>query len=244
MVSALASPAAPVLSDADVASFRARGYLAVESLVPGDELEALRALYDAILADRQVLSLHFEGGGRIHQVLSPDLRYPALRETASFARARSLACRLLGIAERELDGFFTHLIYKPAGAGRDTPWHQDEAYWNEPDTRADSLSVWIPLDPVTVESGCMQFVPGSHAHDVLPHARLGGFPPLLRVEGVDVSGAVACPLPAGGATVHHCRTVHATGPNRADVERRAWSIAFHAPRARRERPLPRPWLLG
>lgn len=43
-----------------------------------------------------------------------------------------------------------------------TPWYQDEAYWlpEIPDRR--SNSVWLALDDVTLESGCMWFVPGSH----------------------------------------------------------------------------------
>lgn len=234
---------APALADAQVAAFAADGYLAIERLASDAEIAHLRALYDRILADPRVLSLRFDGGG-IHQVMSPDVPYPELRETETFRAGRRLACQLLGIAEDELHGFFTHLIYKPPRSRRDTPWHQDEAYWHDVDTLAHSLSVWIPLDPVVAESGCMQFLPGSHASDVRRHRRLPGLPPLIVCdEATALEGAaVACPLAPGGATFHHCRTLHTTAANTSVTPRRAWSLAFHAKPARRTAPLAKPWL--
>ncbi len=232
------------LAPAQVEFFRANGYLAIPKLADEAELASLCELYARILADRRAFQVTFEGGGRLQQVMSPEVLYPELRETESFRTARALACQLLGIEGGELDGFFTHLIYKPMGEGRDTPWHQDEAYWDNAAFLAHSLSVWLPLDPVTVESGCMQFVPGSHAGDVLPHRYQAGVQPLTLDGEVDLSAAVACPLPAGGATFHHCRTLHYTGPNTSGVERRAWSLAFHAKPARRAAPVARPWLAG
>ena len=37
----------------------------------------------------------------------------------------------------------------------------------------------------------------------------------------NVSEAVACPVAAGEAIVHHCRTLHSAGPNKTDKPRRA-----------------------
>jgi ectoine hydroxylase-related dioxygenase (phytanoyl-CoA dioxygenase family) len=65
----------------------------------------------------------------------------------------------------------------------------------------------------------MHFLPGSHALDVLRYRQPPGVEPLVLDEPVDLSGAVACPIPAGGATFHHCRTLHYTGTNRSDVPR-------------------------
>ncbi len=230
------------LTARQVERFWSCGYLALDRIAGAREVAKLRALYDRILADPKVLSIRFDGGG-IHQVMSPDVQYPELRETSTFKGGRRLACQLLGVAEDELEGFFTHMVYKPPRSGRDTPWHQDEAYWNNVETVARSLSVWMPLDPVRAESGCMQFVPGSHATDVRRHRRECEIPPLLVVdENVDLARAVACPLAPGGATLHHCRTLHYTAPNRSDTPRRAWSLAFHAKAALRDAPLPKPWL--
>jgi len=80
----------------------------------------------------------------------------------------------------------------------------------------------IPLRAATLENGCMQFVPGTHRQEVLPHYLFGNDPRIIGLE-VDsperlTAGAVACPIPAGGAAVHHSRMLHFTGPNRSDQQ--------------------------
>ena len=59
-------------------------------------------------------------------------------------------------------------------------------------------------------------------------------PALDCSEGVDSSAAVPCPLEAGGAVVHHWRTLHHAGPNQTDTARFAYILAF------RGRPGPTP----
>ena len=101
------------------------------------------------------------------------------------------------------------MIYKPAKYGAETPWHQDEAYW-DPEVFSNGLSVWMPLDSVMKESGCMQFIPGSHKGDVKWHRHIDDNPLVhgLMTDDVDPSEAIACPLPAGGATFHHLSLIH------------------------------------
>src|ERR1044072_119689 len=129
------------------------------------------------------------------------------------------------------------MIFKPAQIGAETPWHQDQAYW-DPEYDYNSMSVWIPLQQATVENGCMWFVPGSHRLDIHTHQSIGGDTRIHGLEalGADVSSAVACPLPAGGATFHHCKTLHYTGPNQSDTPRRAYIIGAGTPAAKRETP--------
>ena len=40
------------------------------------------------------------------------------------------------------------------------------------------------------------------------------------------SQAIACPIPAGGCTIHHNRTMHYAGANRSDIPRRALILGF------------------
>jgi ectoine hydroxylase-related dioxygenase (phytanoyl-CoA dioxygenase family) len=153
-----------------------------------------------------------------------------------------LACRLLEIEKPAR--WFGHMILKPPHYGRETPWHQDEAYW-DPAQDHEALSVWMPLEAASVESGCMQFVPGTHRYEVKTHKHIDDDP---NVHGLQLAhdgrpeGAVACPLPAGGATFHHCRILHYAGPNSTDNPRRAWITVVNAPSKDREAPAERPWL--
>jgi hypothetical protein len=236
----------PHLEPAQLAFFGEQGYLAIDAITTPDEVAWLRGVYDGILADSEALRLRYDAGaaggtpGVIDQTFLPERQCPELLGSRYLANAHRLAAQLLGVAPAETRYGGLMMIYKPAGASRDVPWHQDEVYWEFPTQRCHSLSVWMPLDEVTAESGCMQFLPGSQRLDVLRYREPPG-EPLVLDEPVDVSGAVACPLAPGGATFHHCRTLHYTAPNTSARPRRGFTTIFHGPRTERRPPLLRPW---
>ena len=143
---------------------------------------------------------------------------PQLARTLTFTRCAAVAERLLG---RPVEHRFDHAIYKPAFNGAATSWHQDEAYALE--RKILSAHFWVPLQDVTRDMGCMQFIPGGprgalgrhHRRDRLRDAHA------LELVGLDASHAVPCPIHAGDATVHFPRTVHHTGPSRTGTPRLA-----------------------
>lgn len=240
------------LTEEQVRSFLENGFLSIPRITTDQEVEWLRGIYDRLFGERtgEEEGRYFDlGGPRAHagrevlpQVLGPERSFPELRETLYFHTARRLAARLLGLPEEQVNGG-GHMILKPPRYGRETPWHQDEAYWN-PETIPHSLSVWLPLDPASVESGCMQFIPGSHRDEVRPHRHIDNDPLVhgLVTDHVEPLQAVACPIPAGGATFHHCRTLHYAGPNTTDRPRRAYILVMSGLPTRREQPASRPWL--
>jgi hypothetical protein len=235
----------PELSDDQRSFFREDGYLSIPSITDAAEIEWFRETYERLFSDERAFKVKYTepgSAGIIDQIFGPELREPKLAQTAYVRNALRLAAGLLGCAPEQVTYGGMLLIYKPPGAGRDVPWHQDEAYWEFPDKLCHSLSVWMPLDDVTVESGCMQFLPKSHHGDFLTYRQPAGAQPLVLEDPVDVSGAVACPIPAGGATFHHCRTLHYTGPNVSSRARRACTTIFHGPSTPRQTPRPRPWL--
>ena len=126
-----------------------------------------------------------------------------------------------------------------------TPLHQYEAYL-DPTLTCESLGVWVALQPVNVQTGCMQFVPGSHRQgDVLAHHTASNNP---RIHGLEVNEAenfltklVACPLPSGGATFHHCRTLHYTNANQGNEDRRAYTLQFQCNTKKRDEPRENSW---
>ena len=239
------------VTEEQIASFRENGFLSIEGITTDEEVEWLQEIYDQLFNQRtgEEQGRYFDlAGPRAHkgrealpQVLGPEAQFPELRESLYFQNARRLASQLLGIESEKVTGG-GHMILKPAQYGGETPWHQDEAYWN-PEVIPHSLSVWLPLDPATVESGCMQFIPESHKDEVRWHRHINNDPLVhgLITDDVDPSQAVACPIPAGGATFHHCRTLHYAGPNATDNPRRAYILVFRAPPKKRDKPAHRPW---
>jgi hypothetical protein len=228
-----------------IRSFHNSGFLAVtRPLFDAVEIYRMRALYDRMFAERagRADGNQFDLAGTdeddrpavLSQILHPHRYFPELRGPY-VDTLHDVAQQLLG---PEVKTEIFHAILKPAGIGAPTPWHQDEAYW-KPDRQYRSISIWIPLQDVTQENGCLWFNDGSHEWDVLEHRSIGGDPRVHGLELVDPSvihDAVACPLPAGGFTIHRNRTAHFAGPNATGEPRRALVLSATLP----DRPFPIP----
>jgi ectoine hydroxylase-related dioxygenase (phytanoyl-CoA dioxygenase family) len=229
-----------VLTQEQLDFYQREGYLVLPAITTAEELARLRQIYDRLFAERagRAEGNQFDLAGAdeedkeatLPQILGPSRYAPELNDFAFKRNAKAIAVQLLGgectVGE--------HAILKPPRYGAATPWHQDEAYWN-PDLAYNSLSIWMPLQDATVDSGCMQFVPRSHQQGVLPHHSIGHDPRVhgLEVDKFDAGQVVACPIPAGGVTIHHCRTLHYAGPNLTDEPRRAYIQIFGLPTQKR-----------
>ena len=223
--------------------YHREGYLVVQQISTPEEIERLRGIYDRLFEARagRADGNQFDLGGTdeegkeavLPQILNPVKYAPELAEGLFRTNALAIARQLLG---PDAAGIGDMAIFKPARIGAETPWHQDEAYWAE-DYDFNTFSLWMPLQPATMENGCMQFVPRSHKLEVLPHHSIGHDP---RVHGLEMdqtpTGAVACPLAAGGCTIHHNRMFHYAGANRSDVPRRAYIQSFGTPAKKRTGP--------
>jgi ectoine hydroxylase-related dioxygenase (phytanoyl-CoA dioxygenase family) len=233
------------LSEEQALFFHREGYLVLDQVTSSDEIEMMREVYDRLFASDagQEAGDRFDLGGvddsgpaKLPQILKPEKYAPELASTTARKNALAVARQLLG---DDAEALGDHAILKPARSGAPTPWHQDEAYW-DPALEYTAISVWIPLQDATLENGCMQFIPRSHLLDVLPHHSIDNDP---RIHGLEVDGAieteaaVACPTPAGGATIHLSRTLHYAGPNLSAQPRRAYIMAFQRPP--RQRSVPR-----
>jgi ectoine hydroxylase-related dioxygenase (phytanoyl-CoA dioxygenase family) len=221
----------PSVSASQVADFHRDGFVVVERVTTRDEVEhiarLLARLYGRYKYFMRVRRAHDLAGGTddgLPQILEINRTLelePALRSTQAFARCRSLAETLLS---KKVEYRFDHAIYKPAFNNAATAWHQDGAYSLEPGLL--TAHFWVPLQDVTVEMGCMHFIPGSHLLGLRPHRRRNGHAHALEIPDVDARDAVARPLRAGDATVHAPRTLHYTGPNLTPWPRIAWSLEF------------------
>jgi ectoine hydroxylase-related dioxygenase (phytanoyl-CoA dioxygenase family) len=229
-VANVASDAA--VTDEAVARFHRLGFMVVTGLSTPDDLEVvsrlLAGLYRRFAELMDARRAHDLGSEQhdarpileINQTV--DLE-PRLAETLTFKRCAALSERLLG---RPVEHRFDHAIYKPPFNGAATSWHQDEAYALE--RKILSAHFWVPLQDVTRDMGCMEFIPGSHRGALGRHHRRDRLRDAhaLELVGLDTSAAVPCPIRAGDATIHFPRTVHYTGPNRTATPRLAWALEF------------------
>jgi hypothetical protein len=231
--------------DDDVDRFHELGFLRLERLTSEAEVVALQQLYDRLFepgtdisaGDRVELAGDRDGVATLPQILNPDRYAPELLATSAYRNAVRVAGRLLG---DDVQYMGMHAIRKPPRAGAETPWHQDEAYW-DPAYDHPAISIWMPLQPATLLNGCMRFLAGSQLAEVREHQLISpDSDGLMLADPGVISGSaeapVACPLPPGGATVHAGRTLHHAGPNLSDEPRRALIMAFRSPPVRRAVP--------
>ncbi|MDB6167598.1 MAG: hypothetical protein JWM88_462 [Verrucomicrobia bacterium] len=102
-----------------------------------------------------------------------------------------------------------------------TPAHQDGFYWcRKPNV---ACGLWIALDSVDRENGCLWYARGSHKRGIQPHGASGvlGFSQgLLNFDPAKVDG-VPIELAPGDAVAHSSGTIHWTETNKTPRHRRA-----------------------
>lgn len=119
-------------------------------------------------------------------------------------------------------------IKEPSSRGF-VSWHQDSTYWGlDPD---DVITAWVAFTDATEENGYMQFIPGSHKVDQLPHVDTFHEDNLLSrgqeiAVDVDKRQAVGIPLAAGEMSLHHIKLVHGSEANRSHDRRIGMAIRY------------------
>lgn len=131
--------------------------------------------------------------------------------------------------------FGDQIFVKEPGTRERTAFHQDATYFEIDGNQCCVL--WIPVDPVTLETGTMQYVRGSHKDGRLyqPNVFVAQTP-LPGAQGEvlpDIEGHMAdydivhFDVEPGDVIVHHYRTVHGTGGNHSRYQvRRAASLRY------------------
>ena len=238
------------LTSTQILQFQTDGFVSLPCIAPPDDVDEIRQVITTMHKKRtgfregaqfNLIGTDHGAGPVISQILSPHLYAKRLRRSLFFNNAFALARQLLG---PNAQFSFDHALIKPPHTGAATPWHQDEAF-RDPSYNYNEISIWMPLQPVNLENGCMEFIPGSHRSEVLPHRSPQGNLSSHALEcaaDIDFIQAVACPLRAGGCTIHTPRTLHGTGPNLSDAPRLAYVLGFNTPRQRLTVPRDFPWL--
>jgi ectoine hydroxylase-related dioxygenase (phytanoyl-CoA dioxygenase family) len=123
--------------------------------------------------------------------------------------------------------YLSSCIFKNSEVTSSTKWHKDMPYWKG---TSDKTSVWIPLNKVTKENGCLKYIPGSHNKNYSHQKneeRAGlyrkGF---IDPNQIDKSEEILAEAGIGDATFHNCRIVHGSGKNTLAEERYALVFVY------------------
>jgi len=188
------------------ASFEQSGFATIR-LLDGDTLAKLSAVFNKV---NPCVPPGF---------FSSVLQAPMLRQQVHTAISDSVRPAL----DACLSGFrivLASTVSRSPGSDRaDLPLHQDWSFVDE--NHASSVSVWIPLQDVTQENGCMQLVPGSHLHEQ-PLRRIGsGFRYASIEDQLRESYLQDIPLVAGEALFFDHRLIHGSHANTSAFDRKA-----------------------
>ena len=221
----------------NIEDYQRDGVVCVRGAISSEWIERLRPAADWVQANPGPYDGDISAGakGQFYGGQFMWRRDVTFREFILNGAAAAIAHRLTGAPEIRL--FYDFLLTKEAGAGNPTPWHQDRLYYPLAGDGADHIcSTWIALDPVTLKSGAVEYIKGSHAWgkhfapaSFNDDGRYGG----LDIEAIpDVEGnrgdydIVNFDLEPGDCVAHHVMAVHGAPENNADIRRRGLSIRW------------------
>ena len=123
--------------------------------------------------------------------------------------------------------------FKEGGDGAYVSFHQDNTYFgHEP---CEVLTAWMAITPATVESGCMQFLPGTQkfGQQDLKEPDIGGGNMLSSGQTADFDPSTIEPFPVelrpGECSIHHAFLIHGSLPNNAPDRRMGITFIYHPP---------------
>lgn len=226
-----------------VSQFHDQGYALIPAVFDAGEVAALSDSFDRIYADAIGRGRSWRDRNLFFRIaedatLGPIVRYAqwaawvdgTLEHVRRDPRILEILEPLLG---RDLKQIINQLHWKPPGAAMaDFGFHQDcrsrrprEAYR---DLANSYIQTGIAIDPQTEENGAMMLCPGSHRLGELPfdpdtHSMdVALDPDDLRKFGLDPDDIVTLEMAPGDFAIWHVHTLHGSGPNRADIDRRLY----------------------
>jgi hypothetical protein len=213
------------LTAAEIEHYRERGYVIPDHRLPDDLLQRIRRSLDGLLATyTDVAPEDLANPHMLPPTEGPDMN--PFMQAVRHAPVLDMLEQLIG---PDIVLWITRVLCKPAAKGREVPWHQDGEYW--PMRPLATCSVWIALDPVSTENGCMRFIPGSHKRQELyRHHESKRDNLVLNLEldqdQFDEADAVNVELEAGQMSLHDVRLIHGSLANTSGRRRAALIMRY------------------
>ncbi|SFH25224.1 Phytanoyl-CoA dioxygenase (PhyH) [Actinopolymorpha cephalotaxi] len=221
-----------MLTQEQVARFRADGFVKGSRVLDDAEVDELRAEMERVIDQRdrtdvpkpvQLANLGTDERP-IWQIVNIWQASSAFDRLIHNPKITEELAQLSGAGELRV--WHDQIQYKPAEQGGLLHWHQDAPLWPilTPDTQ---VTAWVALDDVDETNGCMSMVRGSHLWgDQMDFLRRTEDDPALpeTYDGKPVE-VVLRPVAKGEVHFHHSLTWHGSHGNTSNRPRRA--IAVH-----------------
>lgn len=200
------------------------GYTIIRQFLPPEEFARLRSELDRYITDvvptlDSALAFYEDRdrGETLKQLSGMD-QDPFFAEYKQHDRWLQVARELLGE-----DGIVQGVEWfnKPPNTDHRTPPHQDNYYFclSPPNV----LTMWLALDSIDEENGCLRYVCGSHLEPLRPHQRtttLGFSQGITDFSEGDSAREVAVTAEPNDLLIHHGQTIHRADANRSTTRHR------------------------
>ena len=242
-----------------IAHYERDGFIAFESVISPAEVEAAKASLNAVVEGlRSGHRVSQNGYGEVWESLENNSKIQFLRgheptgaDDAELHRKVRKFHEFVGVnahltylmhEQPKIQGVLQSLLganpipsqdmalLNPPFIGTGKPWHQDDAYFNIVPLNA-VCGVWIALDAVGIDNGCMHFLPGWHKKGALRHFHSNDCE--IVADRIIEEEQVAVPLPPGGAVFFSGIMPHHTYPNTSPHLRRALQYHYRSHDSRR-----------
>ena len=225
------------------------GYLLIERAVPDEMLDRLRKVTDEMIDRSRAITVsdavwdleqnHSADEPRLRRLTSPNDQHPGYWEYASSPVITNIVADLVG---PDVKFHHSKLNFKWAHGGEEVKWHQDIQFW--PHTNYSPLTVGLYLYDCGPEQGPLVVLPESHKGPLYDQYNSDGdwtgCLSQIDASGLDTSRKEELSGPAGSLTVHNCRMLHSSMPNRSPVGRPLLLNAYSSADAMPYTPVPTP----
>ena len=217
------------LSEAQIQAFQNDGYAILRGVCSAEEITAYREVLNraAYAQNKETRPMEERDtyGKAFLQIMNLWVEDEAARKYVMARRFAKIAADLLGVDGVRL--YHDQALYKEAGGGL-TPWHQDQFYW--PLDTDKTVTLWMPLVDVPIETGALTFASGSHQEGFMGHLAISDesqetWDKLVKERGYPVVNSA---MKAGDATFHTGWTLHTAPGNSGAHIREVMTIIYYA----------------
>jgi len=247
-------PRQPSLSQEQLAAFARDGFLIVPSVFSASQIDKISRATHALAAialgppdyrrrfeSSFVVSENSLGEARIERVVGAGATVPFLGEIGRSPQLTDMVSQLL--ESRQIVQLINQVHYKFPGDEVQFEWHQDSRHrrygtheWLDLNGRGSFVETITAIDPMTMDNGPIDVIPGSHLNGHLAVECDGKTLPRNRFELHDAMPVLLSP---GDVLLLGPFTIHGSAPNHSAHSRRIFLNGFALPGANRRQ---YPWL--
>ena len=133
---------------------------------------------------------------------------------------------------KKINFFYDQLLVKEPNTKEPTPWHHDLPYW--PIRGQKIISIWVPFDNVTKETGAVEYIKGSHKWNKMfaptsfgKETKFSDLYDKMGLENIpdidsnkDNYDIISWDVKPGDIILHHPLVLHSSSGNSSSAKRR------------------------